>query len=170
MLQDIVLPLASEIGCVFWLQNTTAFPFLGCYFSVLIWPLYSCIIFYLYAWLPFCFISFWDQVVLFVSNHTSILREVIYPLSLFSLKDSARFVTGRTAEMWRWFMWLHHLGKSQATFIKSDQVIKRLMAGLVSGAAHWASELKYQETSAKTKTWTCMIWSNGCFYLEQNKI
>lgn len=44
------------------------------------------------------------------------------------------------------------------------------MAGLVSGVAHWASELKYQELSVKTKTWTCMIWSNGCFYLEQNKI
>lgn len=138
----------------FWLWNTTAFPFLSCYFSVLIWPLYSCIIVYLYARLPFCFISFWDKVVLFLSNHTSILREETYPPSLSSQKDSADFVTGRTAETWRWFMWLHHLRKNQATFIKSNQGIKRFMVGLVSGVAHWASELKYQEMSMKTKTWT----------------
>lgn len=54
-------------------------------------------------------------------------------------------------------MWLHHFGNNQATFIKSEQENKRLMAGLVSGVAHWASGLKYQEMSVKTKTWTCVI-------------
>lgn len=140
-----------------------AFLFLSCYFSVLTWPIYSCVIVYLYAWLPFCFISFWDKIVLLVSNHTSILRKVICPPSL----SSAHFMT---AEVWRWFRWLHHLGKHQATFMKSNQGNRRLMAGLVSGIAHWACELKYQEMSVKTTTWTCMIWSNGCFYLEQNRI
>lgn len=114
----------------FWPWNTTAFPFLSCYFSVLIWPLYSHIIVYLYAWLLFCFISFWDKVVLFLSNHTSILRKVIYPPSLSSQKDSVHFVTGRATEMWRWFMWLHHLGKNQATFLKSNQGNKRLVGWL----------------------------------------
>lgn len=43
------------------------------------------------------------------------------------------------------------------------------MATLVSLVVHWAYKLKYHEMSMPAETWTSVIWTNGCFYSEQNK-